>query len=513
MRIMTALIVAVAVGGVITAGVGAPAGASVASGFGFDPAVYVASQAPGPVIGFGSSSAIGDVSGDGRADLVVTSNGVTAKYSEEVLVYKQTASHGLSKATVYPLPAENVTTDRDQAFLLDMNGDGRTDVVVAVVGGVDVLLQGAHGGLRAAVRVSTIGGSVQTVADLDGDGHPDIVAMVASTNGSGVEFQIFWGKSATTFAPGQVVDLPSPTGASIPTGVRTGDLNGDHRLDIIVTGGNLWTSLQTGSRTFSTPKTSYTVVDQNGQLTSSLGADVGDVNGDGLADVVLSAGSAQADVFYGQANGTLSAPRVVFAGINPTGVTIGDLTGDGRNEIAVMNDGWNSVTTIIQQADGSLAAAARYVPVKYPQFEQFGVSIGDLNGDSLADITVMGSYQAVVYQTNPRPVPVLVGGNVTLSGPSAAKAGVAFSVAGNSTYQPQSAACCFNPPFSGQTMIVQTAKTATGPWTTLTRAGTDNLGNFTTSIKFNTSAYIQVVYPGNTTMYPMSTPPIYVKVS
>jgi hypothetical protein len=508
--------VAVIVAGSLVVSASSDAGAGTTGGLGFNAAVYLSAQSPWGPIGFGVSSAIGDVSGDGRADLVVASNAFTPKYQYEVLVYKQTATHGLSKATIYPLPNENGNVDKDHVFLADMNGDGRTDVVVATVGGVDVLLQGAHGGLHPAVRVPIPLGSMEAVADLDGDGHPDIVALVPSTNGAGGGFQVFWGKTATTFTPGPVINLPTAGSLTPETSIRIGDLNGDHRPDIVVTGSQFWTSLQGSGRTFSTPTHTYNVLNASGLPTGSSGADVGDVNGDGLADVVLSTSDTSGlEVFYGQANGLLSAPRFIFGGINTSGVTIGDLNGDGRNDIAVMNGGWNSITTILQQPDGSLADAEHYIPIQYPQDEQFGMAIGDLNGDGLADIALVGAYQAIAYQTNPRPDPSvdMVGGGVTLAGPATAKAGVAFTVSGHSFYSPLTVQGSGVPPFTGQTMYLQTGKTSAGPWSTVTKAVTDNQGNYAAVIRLTTSAYVNVIYPGTSMIYPMTTLPIDVKVS
>ena len=482
------------------------------SSLGFDPAIYLSAPVPGGAIIGGSSSVIGDVSGDGLADLVVTSDAVTASYSDELVVYKQTAAHGLSQGRVYPLPAEKVTTDRDQAFLTDMNGDGRADVVVAVSAGVEVLLQGAHGSLHPPVRFSISGGGFETVADLDGDGHPDVVAIVPSTNGSGLAFQVFWGTTATTFTPGQLVNLPVPTGTSIPTSVRVGDLNGDHWPDVVVTGGSFWTSIQSARRNFSIPTKTYQVVDAYGPMSSS-GADVGDVNGDGRADVVLSASTGAVDIFYGQANGSLLPVRLVYGCVNPTGVAIGDLNGDGRNDIAVMSDGFNSISTIIQQPTGSLATALHPVPVQYPQFEQFGMSIGDVNDDGLKDLALVGSYQAVVHQTNPPPAPQLVGGSIDLAAPASARAGVAFTVTGQAFYQPGMVASPTAQPFTGQTLTLQKASTSNGPWTDVAHPLTDNMGNFAAAITLTTSAYIRVTYPGSPTMYPMIAPSHSVKIT
>jgi len=120
------------------------------------------------------SFAIGDVTSDGRADLVTT---VSANSPEsQLVVHPQTATGGLGPAVQY------ASYDSPEPLTLaDMNGDGRTDVAVAHGGWYagSVLLQRPDGLLGRGQRswipyASHYDYRGIAVGDLDADGKPDI---------------------------------------------------------------------------------------------------------------------------------------------------------------------------------------------------------------------------------------------------------------------------------------------------------------------------------------------------
>jgi hypothetical protein len=112
---------------------------------------------------------------------------------------------------------------------------------------------------------------------------------------------------------------------------------------------------------------------------------VGDVNGDGRNDVVVGNGGAAVGVFYQNVSGTLD-PVVLHSTIDSQCVRIADLDSDGR--LDVVGAGWatGTVTVFRQQADGLLAAPLVY-PAPHSGYDD--LEVGDLDHDARADVAVM----------------------------------------------------------------------------------------------------------------------------
>lgn len=124
---------------------------------------------------------------------------------------------------------------------------------------------------------------------------------------------------------------------------------------------------------------------------------VGDLNGDGRDDVVVTAYTPSLYVFYQQADGTLLPSPAIPTPYIPLKTAVADLNGDALSElITAGNDG--QVSIYYQQPDGTMAAPVTY----YTYGAATGIAIGDFNSDGLADIaTCTGSigYIFVLYQT------------------------------------------------------------------------------------------------------------------
>jgi hypothetical protein len=165
------------------------------------------------VIG-GSIIAIADVDGDGLNDLVITDPGPTGGMSTAVFVLIQDpANHG---AFLAPVGFAIATQDRPQSILLrDLQGTGKLDIVIGGQNFVTVLLHDPAnpGKFLPASIYSAPGAGVIAVADINGDGKPDIVVS------NGVTFPMQGGVATThpgvllqsTTAPGTfgaLQDLP-----------------------------------------------------------------------------------------------------------------------------------------------------------------------------------------------------------------------------------------------------------------------------------------------------------------
>jgi hypothetical protein len=172
-------------------------------------------------------TAIGDVNGDGREDLV-TGNlySITVWLNDGDWRGDAYAECGGAYGGSYATAG----TDSASLELADVNGDGKRDVVTTAsrVDAVSVLLNngGGHFGDHVEYPTGDTPASL-AVADLNGDRRPD---LVTANNDAGT-ISVLAGKGDGTFEPKR----DYKTNGSHPTSVAIGDLNGDGLPDLAAT--------------------------------------------------------------------------------------------------------------------------------------------------------------------------------------------------------------------------------------------------------------------------------------
>lgn len=249
------------------------------------------------------------------------------------------------------------------AAVADLNGDGHLDLVVANASGIGVLLGNGNGTFQTATSYSLNGNTANSVAiaDLNGDGHPDIA--IASRYSHSVF--VLLGKGDGTFkAP-----IAYETGGVLGTSVAIADLNGDGHPDLVVTDvcqylSDCWRGIVSvllgkGNGTFM-PATSYAA---GGYYASSVA--IADVNGDGHLDLVVASQcyntgcspflSGPVSVMLGNGDGTFQdAVGYGSGGEYPVSVAIADVNGDGHPDLAVVNQN-DQVGVLLGNGDGSFS--------------------------------------------------------------------------------------------------------------------------------------------------------------
>ena len=260
------------------------------------------------------------------------------------------------------------------------------------------------------------------IADLDGDGKPDLIVANDYGNTISLYRNISTNGSLTagSFAPR--VDLVTPPGSYSPYGLAVADVDGDGQLDIIVS--DYDQSIVSVYRNTCTPgnisSSSFATRADFPVGTGPTGVAVQDLDGDGKPEIVTAIyGGTTVSVLrnigtLGSLTTNSFAPAVSFTvGPTPVNVMIADVDGDGKADVVTANFGSSSRAMSVLRNLSTLGNIAFATNVDFPGLaSSYCLAIGDLDGDGKLDVVVgsqSGGQSVSVYRNTSTP------GNITTS--------------------------------------------------------------------------------------------------
>lgn len=265
--------------------------------------------------------------------------------------------------------------------------------------------------------ITTPGGPERVfIADLDGDGKPDLIVADAQAGSVSIFQNISTNGTlnAGSFAPRFDLPVGGTSSGLNPYSLTTADIDGDGKLDIIVL--NALANFVSVFRNISTPglmTTNSFATRVDFPAGSGLRAvAVRDLDGDGKPDIVVgNQNDANISIFKNNSSvGSIAlAPRVNFAaGNGATGVAIGDIDGDGKPDIAVANYSAATISVFRNLGlPGLINSNSFAAPVNFSApANPFSLEFGDMDGDGKLDLVVggaNGSSTVAVYRNTATP--------------------------------------------------------------------------------------------------------------
>lgn len=366
----------------------------------------------------GSPAPLGDIDGDGAADLLlydVVEDGGSSPFSRGRVVFGQPAHANIDVGTpssrVVALP-DDPATPTAIGPAGDVDGDGTDDVLLSFLGRPAQITQAViFGGPHvrtirpeqlAAHGFAIANGFATPAGDLNGDGRDDLLAQALDGDGTPTAvYGLLWGRTSRT-----TVDLRNPGSAVLEVGAAPEapgqpigtDVNGDGIDDLVLPRTYDSASVVFGRTTW-TP-VSLTDPGPRGYIVTGVygsPSPAGDVTGDGRQDLILPTVGLRANVVPGQSgtttlrNGEVGDPGDALvldgANMNPLGtgvVGVGDVTGDGRGDL-VVTDGSRVRLVAGRAAPGTVDVRSAPPIPGLPMGSAALAPAGDVDGDGRPD--------------------------------------------------------------------------------------------------------------------------------
>jgi hypothetical protein len=339
-----------------------------------------------------------DLDGDGKPDLVLAVDQPLG-----LVWLKNTGSGFAAPITLAPIAGDNRNFS-----IADFNGDGRPDILYVLPGtstipeSVHILMNQGNGAFndQAAGGLNGIVGFT-TVLDFNLDGIPDLAVQVSVQNGVAYQLYSFSGNGNGSFV--QVGSVSYPRG---PIFLVSGDFDHDGFPDLAGPDGTEPSELVyffgDGHGNF----VIQNVVGPEGYFVA-----VGDFNGDGIPDLVVADQSNFVSLALGRKDRNFPS-ALALTPANVGQLSTGDINGDGLPEIFSGGDSFNGVpgTVFLNQGSDSFQFAANTNNSTFMVADLTGKGVVDLLAVSGSDLEIWPNNKSLDFSSSMITVPFASGG-------------------------------------------------------------------------------------------------------
>jgi len=339
----------------------------------------------------------GDFNNDGRQDVALSTS------DNALLVFLQDTNGSLSQPRAY------VGSGSRYLAVGDLNQDGRDDIVTPNGTSIDVFLQRNDGTLSYPVKYFA-GYSITALAvgDVNDDDLTDVVVNLGSNNLMGVFTQTQNGglNSINTYS------------SSPATEIEIGDVNSDGLNDVVSLSNKSSNQLQIFTQNAGNTLNSYYSMGFTGltgltgcsSSCAGSGLGIGDVNGDGHSDIVVSYGGnrpySNIALFIQDVSGNLLTPTSYPSYDVPVPLEIIDVNSDNLSDIVTLHSGWTSAGVYLQQSNGTLNNESIYSIPNKTSYYPIDLEVDDVNADGYPDILVADAQGLVILYHSPKNAPI-----------------------------------------------------------------------------------------------------------
>jgi hypothetical protein len=328
---------------------------------------------------------VGDVTGDGRPDVVLTLHRHSSATHILLRIHEQKADGSL--ADPVELVVHQPRNTGTGLELVDLDGDGVQEIAVGGDKSLFLIRRSEQG-----FEVRRYEGSVRALylsaIDADGDGHMDVVAQSWSDGAD-----IHLGDGA-----GGIREIRHQTTSAFGYNtLATADFTADGRRDLILTNGQGWPRVWVFPFQRHVGLLNPMEIDLQGfQRHPPTGMTVADIDRDGRPDLVVSDPdpynySPSVRILYRGPGDSFRQALALATRKPPGALAVADVDGNGYPDIVAMYDGWDVMAVFLQSENG-FATPVEYLTDDSPwtnnSYFNKSMVIADANSDGCPDVVL-----------------------------------------------------------------------------------------------------------------------------